>query len=96
MPLTQNPAHPRQLKNFNNIVEQDRRVTMRVTKPMRNVKSVRSSQNTLAGIELMHMIRKGQMILAHRIQMTFAKQFYVSVSPPSWKVLSPLTNIPNF
>jgi hypothetical protein len=30
----------------------------------------------LAGIELMHMIRKGQMIRAEENQMFFAEQFY--------------------
>jgi len=47
-----------------------------VTKAMLNFKSFPSARNTLAGIELMHMIRKGQMTLAEGIQMTFAEQFY--------------------
>jgi putative transposase len=33
---------------------------MRVTRPMLNVKSFRTAGSVLAGIELTHMIRKGQ------------------------------------
>jgi transposase-like protein len=42
-------------------------------KPMLNFKSFRSAKKVLAGIELMHMIRKGQM--AAENQMSFAEQF---------------------
>lgn len=66
----------RQVKYLNNIVEQDHRAIKRVTKPMLNFKSFRSARNTLAGIELMHMIRKGQMIVAEENPMSFAEQFY--------------------
>ena len=55
------PIEVRQIKYLNNIVEQDHRAIKRVTKPMLNFKSFRSARNVLAGIELMHMIRKGQM-----------------------------------
>ena len=55
------------------LVEQDHRAIKRVTKPMLNFKSFRSARNVLAGIELMHMIRKGQMT---DNQMSFAEQFY--------------------
>jgi len=47
-------------KYLNNIVEQGHRAIKRVTKPMFNVKSFRSAHCVFAGIELMHMIRKGQ------------------------------------
>jgi len=50
----------RQVKYLNNIVEQDHRAIKRVTRPMLNFKSFRSAGSLLAGIELMHMIRKGQ------------------------------------
>ena len=63
----------RQIKYLNNIVEQDHRAIKRVTKPMLNFKSFRSARKVLAGIELMHMIRKGQMT---DNQMSFAEQFY--------------------
>ena len=68
------PIEVRQIKYLNNIVEQDHRAIKRVTKPMLNFKSFRSARNVLAGIELMHMIRKGQM--AAENQMSFAEQFY--------------------
>ena len=48
------------MKYLNNIVEQDHRAIKRVTRPMLNFKSFRSASSVLAGIELMHMIRKGQ------------------------------------
>jgi putative transposase len=67
------PIVVRQIKYLNNIVEQDHRAIKRVTKPMLNFKSFRSARNVLAGIELMHMIRKGQM---KENQMSFAEQFY--------------------
>jgi putative transposase len=53
----------RQVKYLNNIVEQDHRAIKRVTRPMLNFKSFRAARNVLAGIELMHMIRKGQLML---------------------------------
>jgi putative transposase len=70
------PIVVRQVKYLNNIVEKDHRAIKRVTKPMLNFKSFRSARNTLAGIELMHMIRKGQMIVAEENPMSFAEQFY--------------------
>ena len=51
----------RQVKYLNNIVEQDHRAIKRVVRPMLGFKSFRSAAATLAGIELMHMIRKGQL-----------------------------------
>ena len=51
----------RQVKYLNNIVEQDHRAVKRLVRPMLGLKSFRSAQVTLAGIELMHMIRKGQL-----------------------------------
>jgi putative transposase len=43
---------------------------------MLNFKSFRSAKNVLAGIELMHMIRKGQLLLKGRIELSFTDQFY--------------------
>ena len=51
----------RQIKYLNNIVEQDHRAVKRVVRPMLGLKSFRSAAATIAGVELMHMIRKGQM-----------------------------------
>ena len=66
----------RQVKYLNNIVEQDHRAIKRVTRPMLNFKSFRSANNVLAGIELMHMIRKGQFAVDGATAMSFADQFY--------------------
>ena len=66
----------RQVKYLNNIVEQDHRAVKRVTKPMLNFKSFQAAKCVLAGIELMHMIRKGQLMLEGCIKLSFADQFY--------------------
>ena len=66
----------RQVKYLNNLVERDHRAIKRVTRPMLNFKSFRTARSILAGIELMHMIRKGQLILKDCIQLSFADQFY--------------------
>ena len=66
----------RQVKYLNNIVEQDHRAVKRVTKPMLNFKSFRAAKCVLAGIELMHMIRKGQLMLEGCNARSFACQFY--------------------
>ena len=66
----------RQIKYLNNIVEQDHRAVKRITKPMMGFKSFRGARNVLAGIELMHMIRKGQMTTAENDERSFADQFY--------------------
>ena len=66
----------RQVKYLNNIVEQDHRAVKRITKPMLGFQSFRSAKNVLAGIELMHMIRKGQLNIPGGDEMSFAEQFY--------------------
>jgi hypothetical protein len=53
----------RQVKYLNNIVEQDHRGVKRVTRPMLGFKSFEAAQDTLVGIEFMHMIKKKQMVL---------------------------------
>ena len=66
-----------QVKYLNNIVEQNHRFIKRMTKPMLNFKPFRSAKNVLAGIELMHMIRKGQLLLEGCSELSFANKFYV-------------------
>ena len=66
----------RQVKYLNNIVEQDHRAVKRVTTPMLNFKSFQSAKCVLSGIELMHMIRKGQLMLEGCNEMSFSDQFY--------------------
>jgi transposase-like protein len=50
----------RQVKYLNNLIEQDHRGIKRIVKPMLGFKSLLCAAATLAGIELYHMIRKGQ------------------------------------
>ena len=57
----ENDIERRHAKYLNNIVEQDHRAIKRLTRPMLGFKSFWSAAITLAGIELMHMIRKGQL-----------------------------------
>jgi putative transposase len=64
----------RQVKYLNNIVEQDHRAVKRLVRPMLGFKSFRSAVATLAGIELMHMIRKGQLRTTGELRA--AQQFY--------------------
>ena len=66
----------RQVKYLNNIVEQDHRVIKRITRQMLDFKSFRAARNVLAGIELMHMIRKDQLVLKGGTELSFADQFY--------------------
>lgn len=65
----------RHVKHLNNIVEQDHWAIKRVTKPMLNFKSCESAESILAGIELMHMIRKSQLLREGGIELSFADQF---------------------
>jgi transposase-like protein len=67
----------RQVKYLNNIVEQDHRAVKRVTRPMLGFKSFTAAQDTLVGIELMHMLKKRQLVLkAGEEGLTPAEQFY--------------------
>jgi transposase-like protein len=66
----------RQSKYLNNRIEQDHRSVKRIARPMLGFKSFRSARVTLQGIELMHMIKKGQMIAAHGQHLSAAGQFY--------------------
>src|SRR5712692_10166901 len=53
----------RKLKYFNNIVEQEHRAVKRVTRPMLGFKAFEAAQCPLAGVELMHMIKKRQLVV---------------------------------
>jgi len=51
----------RQSKYLNNLVEQDHRAIKRRTRPMMGFKAFGSARRLIAGIETMHMIKKGQL-----------------------------------
>ena len=66
----------RQCKYLNNVVEQDHRAVKRLTRPMLGFKSFWSARCTLAGIEVMHAIRKGQLACRGEAPQSPAEQFY--------------------
>jgi len=52
----------RQNKYLNNVIEQDHRFLQRVIKPGLGFKSFNTARRTIKGYEVMHMLRKGQVI----------------------------------
>ena len=66
----------RQSKYLNNIVEQDHRAIERITRPMLGFKHFRCARILIAGIEVMHMIRKGQLGDSKDRASSAANQFY--------------------
>src|SRR5207247_3052089 len=67
----------RQVQYLNNIVEQDHRGVKRVTRPMLGCKAFATAQDTLVGIELMHMMKKRKMVMQEGDEgLTAAEQFY--------------------
>jgi len=68
----------RQSKSLNNLVEQEHRNIKRRTRPMQGFKSFRRAQTLLAGIELVQIIRKGQLQHPGGARLSPAEQFSVS------------------
>ena len=66
----------RQCKYLNNIVEQDHRAIKRIVRPMLGFKSLRCARILLAGIETVHMIRKGQLGCPNGRTVSAAERFY--------------------
>jgi len=67
----------RQVKYLNNVVEQDHRAVKRMTRPMLGFKAFDAAQCTLAGVELMPMIKTRQMVVeAGDEGLTAAALFY--------------------
>jgi putative transposase len=66
----------RQCKYLNNMVEQDHRAVKRKVRPMLGFKSFWAACCTIAGIEVMHAMRKGQLPSAGNAPQTPAEQFY--------------------
>ena len=65
----------RHCKYLNNIVEQDHRAVKRRTRPMLGFKSFWAARCTIAGMEVMHAIRKGQQPSTVATPQTSAGQF---------------------
>jgi len=70
----------RQSKYLNNLVEQDHRHIKRRIKLMTGFKSFRRAQAILAGIEIIHMLRKGQFQHPYGDGLSPAEQFYLLVA----------------
>ena len=66
----------RQCKYLNTIIEQDHRRIKRLTRPMLGFKNFYAAQRTLAGIEVMAMIKKGQMKTSVGNKKSPAELFY--------------------
>jgi putative transposase len=70
------PIAVRQIKYLNNIIEQDYRAVKRMTQPMLGFKSFYAAKVILSGVELMRMIRKGQLRVRDQERMSFSDQFF--------------------
>jgi IS6 family transposase len=69
----------RQIKYFNNIVEQDHRSIKRIVRPMLGFQSISTAIKTIKGIEIMHMIQKGQVDTLNqsvRAEVNFINQLF--------------------
>jgi transposase-like protein len=66
----------RRCKYLNNIVEQDHRLIKRIVKPMLGFKNFHCAQRALSGIELVRMLKKGQMRNQAGVPNTPAELFY--------------------
>jgi putative transposase len=66
----------RHSKYLNNLVEQDHRAVKRITRPRLGFKALWAARCTIAGMEVMHAIRKGQLRSMGNAPQTPAEQFY--------------------
>jgi transposase-like protein len=69
------PIRIRQSRYLNNRIEQDHRAIKRRVRPMLGFKSMASARTILSGIEMVHMMRKGQAKYAHNPPPSLAEQF---------------------
>src|SRR5262245_61791366 len=66
----------RHSKYLNNLIEQDHRAVKRLVRPMLGFKAFWAARCTIAGIEVMHAIRKGQVVTTGEEYQTPADQLY--------------------
>jgi transposase-like protein len=66
--------------NLNNIVEQEHRGVKRVPRPMLGFKSFTAAQDTLVGIELMHMIKQRQLVVEEGDEGRTAAELFYSLA----------------
>jgi putative transposase len=75
------PVKVRQIKYLNNIVAQDLRArAVKIREPEHRSGSAFDGRVILSGIELMHVIKKGQVKCSGRTSLSAAQQFYSLVS----------------
>jgi putative transposase len=70
------PIKIRQVKYLNNVVEQDHRAIKRITRPTLGFKDFHCARVILSGIELMNMIKKGQVKCRGTTPLSDAQHFY--------------------
>ena len=70
------PIEMRQSKYLNNLIEQHHRAVKRITRPMLGFKTFRCARILIAGIQVMHMIRRGQLGDIKDRSSSAANQFY--------------------
>ena len=66
----------RQSKYLNNLIEQDHRAIKRIVRPMLGLKDFNCARRLIAGIETMHMVKKGQLDCPEGQALSAADQFY--------------------
>jgi IS6 family transposase len=69
----------RQIKYLNNFVEQDHRSIKRIVRPMLGFQSFSTAIKTIKGIEIMHMMKKGQVDTLNqcvRAEVNFINQLF--------------------
>ena len=66
----------RQSKYLNNLIEQDHRAIKRIVRPMLGFKDFDCARRLIAGIETMHMVKKGQLDAPEGQALSAADQFY--------------------
>ena len=70
------PIEMRQSKYLNNLIEQDHRAVKRIAWPMLGFKTFRGAKILLTGIEVMHMIGRGQLGAIKDPALSAANQSY--------------------
>jgi IS6 family transposase len=75
----QQGAKLRQVKFLNNIVEQDHRRIKRLVRPRLGFKSFATASRTVAGHEVMAMVRKGQVVIAPANDMRAQREFIAAL-----------------
>jgi putative transposase len=66
----------RQNKYLNNLIEQDHRAIKRIVRPMLGFKDIDCARRLIAGIETMHMVKKGQLDGPQGQALSAADKFY--------------------